>query len=153
MLYILTKWILYHILYPRSKMDIISYQYPEKSRDIYHILYHILFWRENLNKYYGELHNTYIIHGHDPHDIKPPLERKFGLLLSPKPPPFTHRCHFFLLLDYTGTVFTTKKSDALAHFCAKQFVAEIPPTLVLVSYNRSMCLHRAQALHSSNLLR
>ncbi len=93
MLYILTKWILYHILYPWSKMDIISYQYPEKSRD----LYHILFWWENLNKYDRELHNTYmyIIHGHDPHDIKPPLERKLGLLLSPKPQPFTPRCHFF----------------------------------------------------------
>ena len=49
-----------------------------------------------MNEYDGELHNTYIIHGHDPHDIKPPLERKLGLLLSPKPPSFTHRCHFLM---------------------------------------------------------
>ena len=35
--------------YPWAKKDIISYQYPQKIRDIYHILYHILFWRENLN--------------------------------------------------------------------------------------------------------
>ena len=35
--------------YPWAKKDIISYQYPQKIRDIYHILYHILFWREILN--------------------------------------------------------------------------------------------------------
>ena len=29
LLHILTKWILYHIPYPRPKMDIISYQYPK----------------------------------------------------------------------------------------------------------------------------
>ena len=35
--------------YPWAKKDIISYQYPQKFRDIYHILYHIHFWRENMN--------------------------------------------------------------------------------------------------------